>query len=260
MTNFETAIKQLDIALFERIPSQSTDRDKRSLLALQLAVRSLLPSYRYLEIGSYLGGSIQPHLLDPKCERIYSIDKRPAVQPDARGLDWEYRNNSTMRMLEMLGEVSNETGKIVVIDGETSSLDISTVGEQVELCFIDGEHTDAAATSDWRFCRKVLAPKGAIIFHDAHIVYNCIASVTADLEKAGVMFRGYVLPHTVFVVEIGDFPLLDHPAVLELVLENRYSYLFALQENDRFRQFANRFPFNVLRKLKQKVVGGNVSE
>ncbi len=260
MTNFETAINELDLALFEKIPSQSTERDKRSLLACQGAVRGIVSQYRYLEIGSYLGGSIQPHLLDPKCERIYSIDKRPPVQPDARGMDWEYHNNSTARMLQMLSEVAKDTGKIVTIDGETSSLDNSTVGEPVDLCFIDGEHTDAAAAADFRFCRKVLAPNGAIIFHDAHIVYNGIASMIDDLENAGVRFRSYVLPHTVFVIEIGDFPMLDHPSVLQMVLENRHSYLFALQDNDRFRQFANRFPFKLIRKIKQTMTGGNVSE
>src|SRR4051812_45896339 len=106
MTDFDSAIAQLDLQLFEKISSQSTDRDKRSMLACQLAVRELAPDYTYLEIGSYLGGSIQPHLLDPRCRTIFSIDKRPLSQPDERGFDFIYKNNSTARMMELLREVT----------------------------------------------------------------------------------------------------------------------------------------------------------
>src|SRR4051812_12044666 len=94
MPQFEDRIAELDLSLFDVIPSQSTSDDKGSLLALQLAVRDAVGEYTYLEIGSYLGGSIQPHLLDPECRKIYSIDKRPRSQPDERGIDYIYENNS----------------------------------------------------------------------------------------------------------------------------------------------------------------------
>src|SRR5215207_9651998 len=99
MQDFESAIKDLDLKLFSRIPSQSSDSDKRSLLAIQAAVRELRETYVYLEIGSYLGGRIQPYLPDDRCSKIYSIDKRPSVQEDARGLSFYYANNSTERMM-----------------------------------------------------------------------------------------------------------------------------------------------------------------
>ena len=82
---FEDRLAGLDISLFSQIPSQTTDADKRSLLAAQVTTRDSPDGYVYLEIGSHLGGSIQPHLLDPKCNKIYSIDKRPSVQPNERG-------------------------------------------------------------------------------------------------------------------------------------------------------------------------------
>src|ERR1044072_3278451 len=98
MSDFEQLISSLDLRRFEKIESQSTDNYKRSLLACQRAPRQLVPDYNYLEIGSYLGGSIQPHLLDEKCARIISIDKRPEKQPDERGANYTYLNNSTARM------------------------------------------------------------------------------------------------------------------------------------------------------------------
>src|SRR2546423_2772732 len=117
MSGFQTQINSCDLDLFSNIESQSTDEDKRSLLVCQLAVRELRPGYTYLEIGSHLGGSIQQHLLDPRCTRIYSIDKRSRSQPDARGIDWVYENNSTARMLEKLKQIG-DASKIITLDGD----------------------------------------------------------------------------------------------------------------------------------------------
>lgn len=260
MTDFEENIGELDLRLFEKIESQSTEQDKQSLLAVQLAVRELRPDYRYLEIGSYLGGSIQPHLVDPKCRRIYSLDKRPASQPDARGFDWHYNNNSTARMIENLKSVAEDTSKITAIDGDTRVLKPSAVTEKIDLCFIDGEHTDEAVMADFKFCLEVLAESGAIVFHDAQITYNGIASALEYLDGRGIGYNAYVLPHIVFVVELGDLPLHKNAKILERLVANHHSYLFALQNNDNYRRFATRFPFGMLRRVMLKFRGGNVSE
>lgn len=259
MTDFETAISDLDLRLFEKIPSQSTDHDKQSLLACQLAVREMVPGYVYLEIGSHLGGSIQPHLLDPLCQRIYSIDKRPRSQPDSRGFDFIYQNNSTARMVELLGEVSPDISRIITIDSDTKSIDLSRVAQRVDLCFIDGEHTDEAVISDFRFCTNVLNDNGAIVFHDAQITYNGIAACIEDLEKNDVKFTAYALPNIVFVIEIGEFPLHKHVKIAERLRDNHRSYLFSLRDNDRYRQFATRFPFGAIRRLIFKIRGGSPS-
>ncbi|HEV7699968.1 MAG TPA: class I SAM-dependent methyltransferase [Pyrinomonadaceae bacterium] len=256
---FETAIRDLDRGLFAKIASQSTDNDKRSLLACQLAVREFRSSYRYLEIGSYLGGSIQPHLLDPRCRQIYSIDKRPPVQPDERGIDFVYADNSTARMLENLREVSADVEKITTIDGDCRSLDPQAVDQKVDLCFIDGEHTDAAVIADFQFCLQVLDPDGAIVFHDAQITYNGIASCVKQLQEAECPFRAYILPDIVFVIELRNSPIHRHPAIAESLVNNHQAYLFSLQNNDEFRRFANRFPFRQLRNLRARLRGGNIS-
>ena len=62
---YEQRIERLDLSLFDSVPTQSTAGDRLSWLALQRAVRGATPGYTYLEIGSYNGGSIQQHLLDP---------------------------------------------------------------------------------------------------------------------------------------------------------------------------------------------------
>lgn len=261
MQDFEQSIGSLDLRLFKKITSQSTDHDKRSLLAVQNAVRQLLGEYRYLEIGSYLGGSIQPHLLDDKCSLIYSIDKRPLKQPDARGFDWTYLNNSTERMIENLRAVAPDNiGKIKTIDGDTDEISPSEISKSVHLCLIDGEHTDHAMKRDFEFCRKVLDSNGgAIMFHDAQITYNGIHDCIENLRHEGIDFRAYNLPSVLFVVEIGDFPVHKSESIMERLINNHEGYLFSLRENDRFRRFANRYPFRVARNILARIQNGNVS-
>jgi hypothetical protein len=261
MTGFEQSINNLDLKLFEKISSQSNDNDKQSLLACQLAARELTDGYIYLEIGSYLGGSIQPHLLDAKCRKIYSIDKRPLVQPDERGVEYVYLNNSTARMLENLKQVAPaEVGKIDAIDGDTREIKPSAIKDKITLCYIDGEHTDEAVLSDFRFCLAVLAENGAILFDDANIIYNGIADCIKYLKQSAVNFRAYNLPDKIFAIEIGDFPLHQNKAILERLLNNHEGYLYSLQSNDLYRQFVNKKPFQLYRKLMTKVKGLNKFE
>lgn len=262
MQNFETLLSNLDLKLFEKINSQSTEQDKKSLLACQLAVRHLQPNYNYLEIGSYLGGSIQPHLLDDQCAKIYSIDKRPEQQPDERGIDFVYQNNSTERMLEHLRKVAPEKlEKINTIDGDTGEIDPAEIKEDIQLCFIDGEHTDKAAVRDFKFCLDILDTKGgAIIFHDAHITYNGIDECITILQNKKLKFRAYNLPTVVFVIEINDFPLHQNTQIFDLLINNYNGYLGSLQYNDEYRKFANRFPFGMIRKWLVKARKHNVCE
>jgi hypothetical protein len=256
--DFENAIARLDITLFSAIESQSTEDDKRSLLACQLAVRELRDPYTYLEIGSYLGGSIQPYLLDPKCERIYSIDKRPFRQPDERGIDYIYENNSTARMMSNLEAVA-ETGKIITIDGEASTIDPSAIKTPVDLCFIDGEHTDSAVFADFRFCMNVIADSGAIVFHDSMITYNGIAECIKFLESQSISYRAYSLPSIVFVIELNGFEMHRNPSVMDLLTNNHKSYIYSLQENDYYRRFSQKAPFRIYRRLLSRFRRNNVS-
>jgi predicted O-methyltransferase YrrM len=261
MTGFEELINNLDLKLFEKISSQSSENDKQSLLACQLATREITGGYNYLEIGSYLGGSIQTHLLDEKCLRIYSIDKRPLVQPDARGVAFTYLNNSTARMIENLKQVAPEQiEKITTIDGDTRAINPAEIKDKITLAFIDGEHTDEAVLSDFKFCLKVLATGGAIVFDDAYIIYNGIAGCIEYLKQNSIDFRAYCLPDKLFAIEIGDFPVHQNKAILERLLNNYQGYLYALQSNDLYRQFVNKKPIRLYRKLMTKVKGLNKFE
>lgn len=261
MNNFDQLLRDHDLKLFEKIKSQSTDNDKRTFLACQFAVRNLIPEYNYLEIGSHRGGSIQPYLLDEQCRTVYSIDKRSLYQPDERGLNYKYPNNSTARMLELLQQVA-PIEKIKTIDGDTRyNIETPQVKEKVHLCLIDAEHTDEAVFSDFKFCLNVLDEKGgAILFHDAPIIYNGIADCVKYLQDNSIEFHAYSLPDAVFAIEIGDFPLHKSPLIAKHLLDNHLSYLHSLQYNNHYRQFANKKPFLIYRQIITKLKGSNVSD
>jgi len=205
---FEGRIEGLDITLFSQILSQTSDADKRSLLAVQVRTRECIDRYVYLEIGSHFGGSIQPHLLDPKCRKIYSIDKRSAAQPDERGPTYEYPDNSTERMLSLLARIDPEgVEKIECIDGDTKSISPSCIHDAPNLCFIDGEHTPAAVLADFDFCLKVCAVGATIVFHDAQIIFRGLRSVVSRLKRARREFSAHALSDAVYVICLDGSPI-----------------------------------------------------
>ena len=161
-------------------------------------------------------------------------------------------------MLDNLSRVGS-TEKITTIDGSTSNIAKSEVDVPIDLCFIDGEHTDNAVIADFNFCLETLNDNGAIFFHDAQITYNGIAECVQLLQAGNTPFKAYALPNVVFVVEVGDFPLHKHPAILKRLVNNHEAYLFSLRDNDHFRRFANRKPFRVAKDLLIKWQGSNIT-
>jgi hypothetical protein len=198
---FSERIKNLDITLLGQILSQTTDADKKSLLAVQACTRESMDGYVYLEIGSHLGGSIQPHLVDPRCQWIYSIDKRPSSQPDERGPMYEYPDNSTERMRSLLAAIDPDGVKrIEYIDADTKFIPASSISRAPNLCFVDGEHTPAAVVADFDFCLKVCAVGAVIVFHDAQTVFRGLRSAVSMLKKTGRRFSTHAFSDMVYVI------------------------------------------------------------
>lgn len=247
---FSARVHRLDTTIFDAIPSESTPWDRRSLLACQQAVRLRWSPYVYLEIGSHLGGSLQPHLRDPRCATAHSIDPRPARQPDARGQRFGYPDNSTARMLETLTAAGADIRRVICHEQTAASLDPRGFGPAPHLCFIDGEHTDAAVLADFAFCRRVVAPGGLLLFHDAHIIYHALESIVASLDRDGVEYRACHLPDAVFAIELGDGALLEGAALAPVRRESHRGYVWSLRQTDPYRRFANRWLFRALRKVR----------
>jgi hypothetical protein len=209
--NFERALASLDITLFDHFRSQTALRDRLSLLALHNACRDFYGTFRYLEIGSYLGGSLQALIRDPRCVEIVSIDARADVARDDLKGEVAYENNTTERMLENLRSLPGaDLTKLRTFDASTE--DLEDVGPfRPQLCFIDAEHTHEGALRDARFCRRMMED-GVIAFHDRAVVRSAIDEFLGDLPPGGhspLALRGGIR-----IVEIGGPNLIPRVEAL----------------------------------------------
>jgi hypothetical protein len=242
-------IERLDLSLFGHIVSQTTEDDRGSFLAVQTVIRRNFPGYAYLEIGSHRGGSLQPHVVDPKCGRIISVDPRPASQNDSRGQRFRYPENNTQNMLDGLKRIPGaDISKIRTFETTTAGLTGEMIGVRPHLCFVDGEHTDRAVVGDARFCLSVLAENGAILFHDANVIYGGLQIWLEELRASGRVFRAAVVPGSIFVVDFGSAGYLETEPLRGRVREHYKAYLFGMQENDLYRRA---YPFSVARLVKK---------
>jgi hypothetical protein len=228
MNNGAQRVDALDLGLWDGIPSQTSSGDRRSLLAVQRAVAKKHGEYTYLEIGSHLGGSLQPYLVDDRCKRIYSIDPRPQQQPDDRaaGFIAYYPENSTKKMLELLGSTGyGDVAKIDCFDLDASKVDPGSVTHRPHIAFIDGEHTRSAVVSDFKFCMRVLSSDGVALFHDFSIIYPTLREIFAELDNQNRAYVPVKLEGEVFAIIFDpDLPASD--PFLSFML-GRHKYFWA---------------------------------
>ncbi|MBL0059162.1 MAG: class I SAM-dependent methyltransferase [Elusimicrobia bacterium] len=222
-------IDRLDIDVFRIIHSQTTDDDKRSLLAVQRATARNHNEYVYLEIGSHLGGSIQPHLVDARCTKIYSIDSRPSQQNDDRspGCVVHFEKNTSERMVGMLSRIKDgDSRKIECFDSEVSKVDSKKIIFPPHIAFIDGEHTKKAVLSDFQFCHQTLHKAGTIVFHDFTIVYPAILAICQQMDKKRIAHVPLKLGGEVFAIFFDPDLVHTDPYLKTLYRRKRYFLLY----------------------------------
>jgi hypothetical protein len=220
-------IADLDESLFSFIEPQTPDWDQRTLLALHAATAVKLNEFAYVEVGSFLGGSLQVVMRDPRCTQVMSIDPRPELSPDNRGPGWVYENNTKERMLEQLANIPDvDLTKLSTFDVGTDTLSTSTLPARPDFAFIDGEHTDEAALRDARFCAEALSGRGVIAFHDYPIVGDAIRQFVQETWTElsfALAFTGRV-----FAVEFGGAGILRLPVIDRAVSSSWHSVMWRL--------------------------------
>lgn len=240
----------VDLSPFSKIPAQLSPSDKASFLTLLAAHGEVFGDFSYLEIGSHLGGSIAPLLINPRCRKIYSIDKRPEVQPDDTGQPCYYPGNSTERMMQNLRGIDPTADqKVVCFDGDTATVPVPTFDLRPTICLIDGEHTDAISYRDYQFCRKVIQDRGTLVFHDANTLYLTLQRIVTELEQEGVSFDAYCLADAIFVISFGSPKISSDDRIMAL-LRRGGGYLPSLVVNDHYRRFKNHRAFAMLRGVR----------
>src|SRR5262249_26485728 len=232
---FRQMLPEPDISFFDAVPTQLLPGDRRSILTVQQVTAERLGRYAYLEIGSYLGGSLQPHLLDDRCVALYSIDPRPQAQPDERGEDFQYQDVTTQHMLDALAPAYGAAlGKLTCFERGAADIKPEEIPIRPQLCLIDGEHTDRAVVSDFRACLRLASRPCVIMFDDAHIVYHGFAACIRDLEAPREVHRAYVLPNRIGVIELGELNFYREPAIFDRIARPD-AFLYATNELDYYR-------------------------
>ena len=168
------------------ILTQTSDTDRRVLLTIRQLL-SQLPSYTFLEIGSYLGGSLTPFLADDRCSKILSIDHRQQQQPDERGAKYDYSGITHDTMLQNLQKHGYNTDKIEVFDGSIDQY--TNYNSKYDFVFIDGEHTDVACFRDFIHTEKFTKQDCIVAFHDTGIIYKAIRIINELMIAKQVKFK-----------------------------------------------------------------------
>jgi hypothetical protein len=183
---FDTSHTLSDLPDFFPIASQSTPDDKLFLLGAMRLARNA-GRYSYMEIGSFLGGSLAPFLMDSLCEAVLSIDDRGRIQPDERGISYDYSRFTTQSMLNELARCHIPTEKLTTFDG---SIDALTDGSRAsfDIAFIDGEHTDEACFRDFLWTIPLVKSDSMVIFHDSTLIYKALKLIAVYLNKQQIPY------------------------------------------------------------------------
>jgi predicted O-methyltransferase YrrM len=178
---------QTQLAKCFPIESQTSPTDKSFLLASIALMKEYNQYYSYVEIGSFLGGSLTPFLMDQCCTRVLSIDERERQQPDERGENFDYAGVTHNTMIENLLRHGIKTDKLQTFDGSVDALGL--LGQEFDLAFIDGEHTDFACFRDFLWVLPMMKSDSLVMFHDSTLVYKSLRLIQLYLKKMALPFR-----------------------------------------------------------------------
>jgi hypothetical protein len=208
------------------IKSQTSKNDKKVLLSVINLYKET--KYNYIEIGSYLGGSLPPFLQDENCQYILSIDDRERVQPDERGISYDYRGITTKQMINNLCSFNIDVTKLETFDGSIENYKAQNI--KFDIAFIDGEHTDTACFRDFIYSFKMLKDTAICIFHDSYIVYKGIQSVLIYLKSIDICYK-------LIKIQNSDMTLILFGEMLNLKIEHQ----FDIENLEQFYKEAEKF-------------------
>ena len=155
--------------------------------------------FKYIEIGSYLGGSLAPLLAEDRCSKVLSIDKRGRIQPDQRGQVFDYTSVTENDMIKNLVSAGFSQDKLKCFDGSIEEFEFPT-NEKYDFLFIDGEHTNAAVFRDFIYAFSILARNSIILFDDSNLVFDGIQNCKIFLDFNQVNYRFLYIQDTRFML------------------------------------------------------------
>jgi hypothetical protein len=169
------------------IQSQTSEQDRVFIFDVLNLMKRSVGQFHYIEIGSFMGGSLAPFLIEDNCLSILSIDERERQQPDERGALYDYGSITSEKMIDNLHEHGLSTSKLRVFDGSIDSVPPQNI--KFDLGFIDAEHTDEAAFRDYLYIMDFMNEDCLIMFHDSSLVSKALRHILIMLRKQGAPFH-----------------------------------------------------------------------
>lgn len=199
---------QVQLARYFPIESQTSQTDKEVILTVKSMVAKFKQNYSYVEIGSYLGGSLTPFLMDSSCELIFSIDERERQQPDERGAKFDYAGVTNQTMIDNLKKHGINTDKLQTFDGSVDAYRSS--GQAFDVALIDGEHTDFACFRDFLWLLPMMKTDSLVMFHDSALVYKALRLIQLYLKKMEIPYRFMKKANSeMSIILMGEFAGID---------------------------------------------------
>ena len=149
--------------------SMMVARDYAILGAVALHTRPA----RIFEIGTYEGATSQFFLRLLPAARVISI------------ATLDTRFNTSHLPAEQVGRLVTARERYTQLLGDSHEIDAGAFTREhgrMDLVFIDGDHSRAGVAADTRLALSILAPGGAVLWHDAnHRRYREVAEALAGL-------------------------------------------------------------------------------
>lgn len=171
-----------DLGKIFPVASQTTPADQLFIKNIVSLMAEKAGTYAYIELGSFLGGTLAPFLIAKDCNSVLSVDDRGRQQPDERGPKYDYAGITSQTMIDNLHKNGLPTSKLKTFDGSVENLPLSQ--SQFDLAFIDAEHTDEAVFRDFVYLLEHMKPDCIVMFHDSSLTSKGIANIiTLEQQK-----------------------------------------------------------------------------
>ena len=125
--------------------------------ALLYSIARMYNCKKYLEIGTYIGESI--NILTDICDELHSITAKP-------GEPYSMRNWCKNRNIPDYSERLTYSPKIVHHYGDSKTFDYNRIPQDIDLYFIDGDHSFFGVYFDTLNIFKYRKPDSIVVWHD----------------------------------------------------------------------------------------------
>ncbi|MGB0506944.1 MAG: class I SAM-dependent methyltransferase [Pikeienuella sp.] len=215
-----------------RIPGQLGARAVMMLIRMQ-EVASERGAYNYVEVGSYKGRSLFPHVMDDDCKYALSIDLRPEFTPDERVPIADYHHITAESMVRAIGRhcEPQKLEKLETLTTDSAGITSRTRNDRFDLALIDGEHTNEAAFNDFLNLYPHMNESCIICFDDTHIVYSGVANAISYLNAAGVAHKALFSSGCITALLLGDYAARDDVETPQRVHSTRDQMRTRYKEN-----------------------------